>query len=276
MIKRSIEILFQAPAAGGDGVNLRRWFLGFVVYLVLLTVTAAACLWYYERGGSIWAMRGWLLALYLFYMSLCCTFFPAPTAWIILLMASPIVSMFEAGSFQGYFGVSETTGIWLAGMATTVVVATIGAAGTAIANLNEYHIFTFLLRYGRVHKVRQTRFFATAERWFSVSPFALVGLFSFLPIPVDVVRWLAISCRYSRLRYAGANFLGRFLRYGLLAGAATFLAIGWWGILGIQIGLAVLVIIRYLPRLVYRRKAGMDVEGTDIEDTAVGTEGVSS
>jgi len=258
MIKRGIEILFQAPAAKGDGVNLRRWFLGFVVYLVLLTITAVACLWYYDRGGSVWAMRGWLLALYLFYMSLCCTFFPAPTAWIILLMASPIVSMFEAASFEGYFGVTETTGVWLAGMATTFVVAAIGAAGTAAANLNEYHIFTFLLRYGRVHKVRQTRFFATAQRWFSVSPFALVGLFSFLPVPVDVVRWLAISCRYSRVRYAGANFLGRFLRYGLLAGAATFLAIGWWGILAIQIGLAALVIIRYLPRLVNKRKDGRD------------------
>jgi len=250
MGKRMVKLLFHAPAANGDGVNLRRWFLGFVLYLALLTITAVTCLWYYDRGGSVWAMRGWLLALYLFYMSLCCTFFPAPTAWIILLMASPIVNMFEAGGFQRYFGVSETTGVWLAGMATTFVVAAIGAAGTAVANLNEYHIFTFLLRYGRVHKVRQTRFFATAQRWFSVSPFALVALFSFLPAPVDVVRWLAISCRYSRLRYAGANFLGRFLRYALLAGAATCLAIGWWGILGIQIGLAALVIIRYLPRLV--------------------------
>jgi membrane protein YqaA with SNARE-associated domain len=171
-------------------------------------------------------------------------------------MASPIVGMFGSESLQSYFNVSETTGIYLAGIATTIAVATIGAAGTAIANLNEYHIFTFLLRYGKVHRVRQTRFFATARRWFSVSPFGLVALFSFLPIPVDVVRWLAISCRYSRLRYAGANFAGRFLRYGLLAGAATCLAIGWRGILGIQIGLAALVIIRYLPRLVTKRKNG--------------------
>jgi len=275
MIKRGIDILFQAPAGRGDGVNLRRWFLGFVVYLVLLTITAVGCLWYYDRGEAVWALRGWLLALYLFYMSLCCTFFPAPTAWIILLMASPIVRMFEAASFEGYFGVSATTGIWLAGLTTTIVVAAIGAAGTAIANLNEYHIFTFLLRYGRVHKVRQTRFFGTAQRWFSVSPFALVTLFSFLPIPVDVVRWLSISCRYSRRRYAEANFLGRFLRYALLAGAATFLAIGWVGILGIQIGLAALVIIRYLPRLVNKRKAAPDREETDREDTAAGTEGAS-
>lgn len=183
-------------------------------------------------------MRGWLLALYLFYMSLCCTFFPAPTAWIILLMASPIVSMFDTG------------------ITTTLAVAAIGAAGTAIANLNEYHIFTFLLRYGKVHRVRQTRLFGTAKRWFSASPFALMALFSFLPVPVDLVRWLAISCRYSRLRYAGANFLGRFFRYGLLAGAATFLAIGWGGILGIQITLAALVIIRYLPRLVHKKETG--------------------
>ena len=57
--------------------------------------------------------------------------------------------------------------------------------------------------------------------------------------------------------------------------AATFLAVGWVGILGIQIGLAARVIIRYLPRLVNKRKAAPDREETDREDTAAGTEGAS-
>lgn len=200
-------------------------------------------------------MRGWLLGLYLFYMSLCCTFFPAPTAWLILLMASPIVGMFE----------SE--------IMTILAVAAIGATGTAIANLNEYHIFTFLLRYGKVHKVRQTRLFSTAKRWFSVSPFSLVALFSFLPVPVDAVRWLAISCRYSRLRYAGANFLGRLFRYGLLAAAATCLAIGWGGILGIQIALVVVVIIRYLPRLIYKKDLSRDTLPRETDTPGINEEG---
>ena len=274
MLKRAIAILLHAPEPNGDGINLRRWFLGYVIFLSGLTITAVISLYMYDRTGSAALMRSWLLALYLFYMSLCCTFFPAPTTWIILLMASPIVGMFETEDLTRYFTMSETTAVWSAGAVTTIVVAVIGAIGTAAANLNEYHIFTFLLRYGRVQKVRQTRFFETARRWFSVSPFALVGLFSFLPIPVDVVRWLAISCRYSRIRYAAANFLGRFARYLLLAGAAAFLQIGWGGILAIQISLVFLVIIRYLPRLL-KKKSESNADESDIIEAKVSSEGVN-
>ena len=188
----------------------------------------------------------WLAALYLFYMSLCCSFFPAPTAWIVLLMASPVVALIPADLFSQYFTVSATTASILTALATIISVAVLGALGTMLANLNEYHIFTFLLRFGQTRKIRQTRLYQTMNRYFIVSPFILMTAVSFLPIPVDVVRWLAISNRYPRSRYAWACFLGRLVRYALMAAAATCLKIGWLGIVIIQIIFLVPLVAKYL------------------------------
>jgi len=234
------KILFHRTSATHDGVNLRRWFIFFSIYLVVLAVVALAGLNHYGQNLI------WLAAIYLFYMSLCCTFFPAPTAWIVLLMASPVVVLVPGDLFSQYFGIAESdASIWTA-FATIIVVAAIGAIGTMLANLNEYHIFTFLLRFGRVRRIRQTRFYQTINRYFSASPFLLMTTVSFLPVPVDIVRWLAISNRYHRSRYALACFLGRFARYSLMAAAATCLKIGWLGIVIIQLVIIVLVALRYL------------------------------
>jgi len=252
MFRRALQTLFYAPRAA-DGLNLRRWFALYLALMVALAAVAHGSLRYYDRTASPLALRSWLLALYVFYLALCCTFCPAPTAWIILLMASPMVGLAPVPAVHNWAHLSPPHDARVAAALTIALVAAAGAVGTALANLNEYHVFTFLLRFGRVRRVRHVRLYQAAERWFAVSPFGLLTLFSFLPIPVDVVRWLAIAHRYPRRLYALANFVGRFLRYALLAATATCLRLSWPGILAIQLTLSALVLLRYLPRLLGRR-----------------------
>jgi len=235
MIKKTLGILFHSGHNQHDGLNLRRWFFFYIAYLASLATLATLAISYLGSAPHFL----WLFALYLFYMSICCTFFPAPTAWIVLLLASPVVNI----------TLLPDNFIILNSLNTIISVSALGAVGTAVANLNEYHIFTFLLRFGHVHKVRSTRFYQTANRWFTVSPFLLLTTFSFLPVPVDIVRWLAISHQYRRDLYCFASFVGRLFRYALLATAAACLKLDWFAIAGIQIFFILLVLFRYLPRL---------------------------
>lgn len=249
MLRWIVSLLLHAPSGEANAVSLRRWFAAFVTYLSVLAALALLGFHRYDQAGSEIALRGAMLALYLFYLSLCCTFFPAPTTWIILLLASPVVGLVPTETVRGVFGVTGPWDEWIAGVATVVFVAALGAFGTAMANLNEYHVFTWLLRFGRVHKVRHHRLYQKAEAWFETSPFLLIALFSLLPVPVDVVRWLAIGKQYSRRRFALANWVGRFLRYALLAAAATSLGLGIVEIVVVQLAFGVVVLVRAWPRL---------------------------
>ena len=224
------------PAGLDDGMRLRRWFAGYLVWLILLTVAAQAGLLRYE-GGDPGARNVWLLALGLFYVSLCCVFFPAPTTWIVMLLASNEMQIIEAPGLR------------------VVVVSAVCAVATGIANLNEYHVITFLLRHRRIARVRETRVYRWAARWFAASPFLLVAVFGFLPLPVDVVRWLAILYRYSRLRYFAAYVVGRFPRYVICALSAVWLDLNWWQIVLIQAVLAVAAGISVGHSVVRKRRA---------------------
>jgi membrane protein YqaA with SNARE-associated domain len=205
--------------------------------MILLTVVAVFGLQQYE-AGSLTARSFWLLALGLFYMSLCCVFFPAPTAWIVMLLASNEMQIIEAPILR------------------VVIVSAACATATGMANLNEYHLITYMLRHRRIARVRDTRLYRWAVRWFARAPFMVVAVFGFVPLPVDVVRWLAIIYRYSRLRYFAAYVVGRFPRYVIYAAPAVWLDLKWWQILLIQAVLAIAAITIVLHSVLRRRQAG--------------------
>ncbi len=194
-----------------DGINLRRWFDLYLAWMIALAVLLLIGRVYAEAGHRS-GLAVLSLAGYAIYLSLCCTFFPAPTTWAVMLVASNGLALIEAP------------------VPRVIAVSLLGALATSMANLNEYHIFTFLLRYRRIGRVRQTRLYRWAEGWFAVSPFTIISVFSFIPIPVDVVRWLAIAYRYSRSRFFGAYMLGRSLRYAIWAVSAVWLDLGFWQI----------------------------------------------
>lgn len=253
LIRRLGQILFVSPSGGEDDLNLRAWFAFFVLYMAGLAALAIAGLDAYEAGSRV-GMAVWLLALYLFYMSMCCTFFPAPTTWIVMMMAS--------------FYVAEELHVRDWTLMRMVVVAGVGALGTSMANLNEYHIWTFLLRYGKVAGIRKTRLYAVAARWFAVKPFWTIVLFSFIPIPVDVIRWLAITYRYPRAPYFAAYYLGRWVRYACLAGITIWGQLTWWHILIVQSAVAVIALFKIVQKIVQEHRNGQAEAGGGEGDAA--------
>jgi ribonucleoside-triphosphate reductase len=127
---------------------------------------------------------------YAVYMSLANTFVPLPTNPLIIYMGREYLP---------------------------VAVALIGATGTAVANLTEYLVLGILFGSRRAAKVKETAAYGTLRRYFETAPFPLMTAANFLPIPIDPVRWMAISVDYPRWRYVLATFLGRLPRYYLLA-----------------------------------------------------------
>lgn len=173
----------RTAAASPDGA-WRSWALAFTAFVA-------------ASGAALWLARNTLrdpelevLILLLLYLSFACTFLPLPTAWIVLWAAR------------------ETGVLWVAVVAT---------AGTCIANLHDYHIVNGLWRVGRLRRARESAWHARAVEWFRRAPFLSLTVASFVPLPVDAVRLLAISAGYPRPAYVLASYVGRFPRYLLLA-----------------------------------------------------------
>jgi membrane protein YqaA with SNARE-associated domain len=214
----------------GQEINLRLWFVGFVCWMTVLTAVTVWGVHQAEHSGSVVGWVACVLAATAFYLSLCCAFVPAPTTGVVLWAASN--------------GVAWKIGVVDHEMARLLLVASVCSLASALANLNEYHVVTCLLQVRRIAKVRQTRLYATASEWFRRRPFGILTLFSFLPIPVDVIRWLAILSRYSRLRFFVANVIGRWFRYALCAAVSLGFGLTDRHILIIQVSLIAVALAR--------------------------------
>ena len=152
--------------------------------------TFLSALRYVAVPGHTVAPTGSILFGFFLYMCFACTFFPIPTL-------PPIA--FAAKIFH------------------PALIAGIGAAGTCIANLNDYAILGWMFRHQKVRKIRDVKTYRTLLEYFDRYAFLTLSVASFLPIPVDVVRLLAISRAYSYTKYMLAAFVGRFPRYLILA-----------------------------------------------------------
>jgi len=160
------------------------------------------------------------------YLSLACTFIPLNTSWIISVAAI-------APGVTGEF------------FTTVLAVAAVGAFASTLGNLNDYHVFSLMLRSQRIAKIRASHTYQRAERWFATSPFGILMFFNVVPIPVDVSRPLAVSHGYPRIPFAAANFLGRFLRYLVIASVTyLFKEKGWM----VTVGLLALATVMVLAK----------------------------
>ena len=213
--------------------QMRLWFAGLLLWLALLTASARLAFGWYEAGAT-WAGGVWILALMCFYLTLCNALLPLPTGWIVMLAATNQVADYAEP--------------W----SRVLLVAVLGGLATTMANLNEYHILSHPRGARFRDRLRRSTPYQWAIRWFRMAPFQTLLLVAFIPIPVDVVRWLAILQRYCRVRFAAAYFVGRSVRYMLFAGIAVMWRLNWWQILLVQLGV---LLIALLSRLVWRPSA---------------------
>jgi membrane protein YqaA with SNARE-associated domain len=233
-----------------DDISVKRWFIAHAVILAVAAVPVAVLLskaqWTWEdwwaRPAATFASVSVALKLLIMgiYLSLCTTFFPLPTGWIAAGVASREAAIAT--------GVSDNLAV--VALATAVVVGLVGAIASTIANLTDYHIFTWMFRHHRIAAIRETRSYLKAAKWFSRNPFLLLVAFNAAPIPIDVVRMLATGYRYPRVPYAAANFIGRFLRYAMIAFVTCWLDLGWVAAAVLLALALVLALWRFGPRLV--------------------------
>ncbi len=222
---------------GPDGLSVKRWLLVYALYLAALLVPTAILLrdldgpWQalFAHPGEFTAVGEQALKLLVFaiYVSLACTFLPLPTGWLAAALATRDVGL--------------TQNVWI----TTALVASIGAAGSVVANLHDYHLFTWVLRHRRIAQIRRTHLYHRAVQWFSRRPFSLLVAFNVLPIPIDVVRMLAATYRYPLRRFTAANFIGRWFRYAILAFVTFELgSYGWVAVLTLLAAAVILGVAR--------------------------------
>ena len=208
-----------------DDITVKHWiglyaayFLALAVPLILL-IANEPWTWseWFERAGETFARTSVSVKLLVMglYSSIACTFLPLPTGWIVAGLATREAAVAN--------GASESA--LIVALLTTLTVSLVASIGSTIANLNDYHILTWMLRHHRIAAVRETRTYQSAAKWFSRSPFFLIVLFNIIPIPVDFVRMLATTYRYPRGPFAAANFIGRFIRYAVIS-FVTF----WWNL----------------------------------------------
>jgi membrane protein YqaA with SNARE-associated domain len=206
-------------------ISARRWIASFAVFLV-----AAGALYLLSREVDSFA-RFEIMLLLLIYTSVACTFLPLPTAWIVL---------------------------WAARETDPLSVALIAAAGTCMANLHDYYILNYLFGIDRIGKVRKKGFYLSAVKWFERAPFLTLTIASFVPIPIDIVRILAVSTGYSRLKYTLATFAGRFPRYILLAWLGYELKLSNRAIFYVFLATVLIGAIKGITKLAEKRRSGED------------------
>jgi membrane protein YqaA with SNARE-associated domain len=216
-----------------ERLSLTGWFVPFALLMALVGGV-------YLLGGEGTAAAGY--AGLFAYLSVACTFLPLPTAWIVIWAAAP----------------TEGGGLGL----DPWIVATVGAAGTAVANMHDYYLVTFLYRYQPVRRIRATALYRRFAAWYNRAPFGTLAAASFLPIPVDVVRLLAISEGYNRAKFALGSLVGRWPRYLLFAILADAFKLGWQWVVGVLGATVCLGLWRGLPPLL-RRLRGRGRAGAD-------------
>jgi uncharacterized membrane protein YdjX (TVP38/TMEM64 family) len=211
-------------------ISIAKWFSAFGAYIAVLSLLL---LW--TANGGQESLKD--LVFFTIYVSFACTFCPLPILWIFL---------------------------WIARDHSPLVIALLGSIATCIANLHDYHILNSLLRWKRLSRARDARWYKRGAEWFSRYPFWTLAGANFLPLPVDFVRLLAISTGYSRIAFTLANFIGRFPRYLILAVLGYELKLSNKAILIVLLATVTIAAIKSLPKLKDRIKNRHRPEKRDV------------
>lgn len=170
----------EAPARSSFRTRLARWIVLSIVYF---GVSLAVVLWVLPPR---WTKLGW----YVLYMSISNAILP--------LAVNPPTMV--AGALYPP---------WL--------VALLGALATGWANQSEYLLLGPVFAHRHADRVRASGIYQSLLRRFQGAPPLCIVIGTFLPLPVDVIRLVAIASGYPALRYLGFDITGRFFRYFLLA-----------------------------------------------------------
>lgn len=130
------------------------------------------------------------LLFFFLVFSVSCNFIPFPTYLLVIYISH---------DFSPYF------------------ITMLGSIGATIAGLMEYNFFSILLRFDKIARIRNNGHYKKYASYFAKFPFLSILVASFLPLPFDFIRIMAITQKYSKWRFASATFLGRIPRIFIIA-----------------------------------------------------------
>lgn len=194
-------------------------------YLLALAATLAAVF-----GASFLlpaAARG--LARFFAYMSLASNTIPLPATPVVIYMGREYP--------------------WL-------VVALVGGVATSLANLLDYEIFTSVFRTKLLHKIKDSEHSRASIRAFERVAFPALVAANVVVFSWDLVRLVAIAARYPRVKYAAATFVGRGVRYAVLAAVGEFFEPPLWAIGVLAVVLALPALISWLRARARKARGG--------------------
>jgi membrane protein YqaA with SNARE-associated domain len=171
------------------------------------------------------------LARFFAYMSLASNTIPLPATPVVLYMGREYP--------------------WLA-------VALVGGVATTLANLLDYEIFTSVLKTKLLRKVRDSEHSQASIRAFQRVAFLALVAANVVVFSWDLVRLVAIAARYSRVKYAAATFVGRTVRYAVLALVGEFFEPPLWAIGVVAVALALPALISWARSRARRQQGPSD------------------
>lgn len=124
-------------------------------------------------------------------------------------------------------------------------VALLGAAATSLANLLDYEIFSSVFKTKLLRKIKESEHSRASIRAFERVAFLALVAVNVVLFTWDLVRLVAIAAKYPRAKYVAATFIGRTVRYAVLAAAGEFFEPPLWAIFAVAAALAVPALVSW-------------------------------
>jgi membrane protein YqaA with SNARE-associated domain len=127
-------------------------------------------------------------------------------------------------------------------------IALAATMGSVIVSFADYALIEAAMRHPRVKGASEARLFRWAVRWMTRWPFAIIVMFSLVPVlPIAVVRALAPASGYPLRRYIAAQIVGRYPRFLFLAWFGQMVMIPTWILVVATVALVVLMYVTSTP-----------------------------
>jgi membrane protein YqaA with SNARE-associated domain len=191
---------------------------------------------------------------------------------LVLLASSGIITLLVSFFLPIYQGLVNL--FWLSIISNTVVpltpnepivllygqlyapllVAIISTIAVSLVEFVNYQILVPVLEIDKIKIFREKRSFQRAEYYFNKLPFMSLVVSCLTPIPFFPFRIVAVTTRYSTIKYVLSVFIGRLPRYYILAFTGKMLNLPTWVYITVIIIVLIIALVKNLKNYLNRRR----------------------
>lgn len=143
----------------------------------------------------------------------------------------------------------------------------VGAMGATVATLFDYFVIEAAFRAKKIEQLKKTKLLDRSIHYFKKMPFITIFMFGVGLLPfLHIIKILVPASKYSKTKYCISFFIGRSIRFYVLAMFGYVLQIPNWLIL--LIGIVMLIIATYTgTKLIIRRRKRNQNSIPETDDT---------